>query len=113
MIISRYRNSLCALAAVSAVAGAFAPAAGAQNISRVDASRLSCVALKQIIRDEGAVIVRSRSRLTGNRLSDRYVGRRGFCFEGEVTRYNPVATRDTDTCSLKICVDNPYRRNNR
>lgn len=113
MIVSRYRNVLCALVAVSAMTAGFAPAAGAQGISRVDASGLSCTALKQIIRDEGAVIVRSRSRLTGNRLSDRYVSRRGFCFEGEVTRYNPVATRDTDRCSLKICVDNPYRRNNR
>jgi len=113
MIVSRSRSAFCALVAASALAGSFVPAAGAQGISRVDASRLSCSALKQIIRDEGAVIVRSRSRLTGNRLSDRYVSRRGFCFEGEVTRYNPVVTRDTDTCSLKICVDNPHRRNNR
>lgn len=113
VIIVPYRHRFAALLVGAAVAGAIVPDADAQGISRVEASRLSCVALKQIVRDEGAVIVRSRSPLTGNRLSDRYVSRRGFCFEGEVTRHNPVATRDTDRCSLKLCVDNPYRRNNR
>lgn len=114
MIVIRFRRFLSTMVAVAAIAGAFAPSAvGAQGISRVDAARLSCNALQQIIQDRGAVIVRSRSLRSGNRLSDRYVSRRGFCYEGEVTRYGSVATADRDMCSVKLCVDNPYRRNNR
>lgn len=78
-------------------------AAHAQGIQRVDASGLACTALQDIIEAEGAAIVRSRSPRSGMVLSERYVSRRGFCLQGEITRFRSVQTRDTEFCSVKIC----------
>ena len=68
--------------AVAAIlAGTLSPlAANAQQITRVDASRMSCHALQDTIWARGAVIVKSRSPSSGMRLSERYVSDRGFCF---------------------------------
>jgi len=100
------------LAAAVCVLLALSPAlARAEPITRVDASRLSCPALKDIISQRGAVIVRSRSRHTNLPLSDRYVSDRRFCFYYEVTDYRWVTTRETQACQLKYCTE-PIRNDN-
>lgn len=75
----------------------------AQSVTRVDASRLSCQALQGVIKDKGAAIVKSRSLISGNRLSERYVSRRGFCDVGQYIQYRTVATSDVISCSVKLC----------
>lgn len=85
-------------------AGLLAPSlVGAQPVTRVDASRMSCQALQGVIKDKGAVIVKSRSLISGNRLSERYVSRRGFCDVGQYIQYRTVATSDVNSCSVKLC----------
>lgn len=95
-------------------AGLFAPAvADAQGISRVNASRMSCHALQDVVHARGAVIVRSRARFTGMPLSERYVSSRRFCFHNEVTRYSEVATRGTRYCTLKLCTERSSKKRRR
>lgn len=95
-------------------AGFFTPTPSqAQPISRVNANRLSCDALQDIVYRRGAVIVRSRSLNSGARLSERYVSNRRFCFQNEVTRFRTVATRDAAYCSVKLCTERVRRRGRR
>ena len=97
-----------------AVAGAVAPTvAAAQNITRVNATRLSCDALLDIIDERGAVIVKSRSLRSNVMLSERYVSNRGFCFSEEIISRRTIATRDTDRCPVNLCTDRINRRSNR
>lgn len=105
-------GNVAKLGALAIVAvGLFAPAiADAQGITRVNANRMSCNALKDVIHDRGAVIVRSRARFTGMRLSERYVSSRRFCFQNEITRYSEVATRETRYCSVKLCTERSSRK---
>lgn len=84
--------------------------ADAQDIRRVDARRLSCAAVQDIIHAEGAVILRSRSPNSGRLLWERYVAHRGFCFANEITEYRTVSTVDTNRCSVKLCRERPERR---
>lgn len=108
-IVSGNIAKLGAMAVVAA--GLFAPvAADAQQISRVNANRMSCHALQGVIRNRGAVIVRSRARFTGMPLSERYVSNRRYCFQNEITRYSEVATRETKYCSVKLCTERSRRK---
>jgi len=84
--------------------------AEAQNIRRVDGSRLSCDAVHDIIVAEGAIILKTRSRRSGRQLSERYVAHRGFCFANEITEYRTVSTRDTHQCPVLLCRERPERR---
>lgn len=102
-------TKLGALAIVAV--GLFAPAiADAQGISRVNAARMSCGALQDVIHARGAVIVRSRARFTGMPLSERYVSSRRFCFQNEITRFSEVATRETRYCTVKMCTERSSRK---
>jgi len=85
-----------------------------------DASRMSCAALKSVIKRNGAVTVYSierdphinlaerlvnRRSFRDGRSVERYVSHRGFCFFNEVTRFRTVTTQDTERCSVKLCVE--------
>lgn len=100
------------MAIMSALAGLIfsASLAEAQNIRRVDGSRLSCDAVHDIIVAEGAIILKTLSPRSGRRLSERYVAHRGFCFANEITEYRTVSTRDTDQCPVLLCRERPERR---
>lgn len=105
-------KSRVVLAALFAFAGSMfsASLADAQNIRRVDGSRLSCDAVHDIIVSEGAIILKTRSRRSGRQLSERYVAHRGFCFANEITEYRTVSTRDTHQCPVLLCRERPERR---
>ena len=120
------RAVLAAATLLMLAAGMLVPVtAGAQTFATADASRLSCAALQDVIREYGAVTVYSIERrphinlaerlLTGRSFRDgrsveRYVSHRGFCFYNETTRFRTVTTRDTVRCSVIICVDDERGR---
>jgi len=92
----------------------FAPAlAEAQPISRVNADRMSCDAVQDVIWRRGAVIVRSRSRHAPVTLSERYVSNRGYCFPTQIILRRKVSTRDTDFCPVNLCTENDRHRKSR
>lgn len=110
-IRARGRNKLVPAALVAIAGFVFsASLADAQNIRRVDGSRLSCDAVHDIIVAEGAIILKTRSRRSGRQLSERYVAHRGFCFANEITEYRTVSTRDTHQCPVLLCRERPERR---
>lgn len=94
--------------------------ASAQTFATANASKMSCTALKNVIKQNGAVTVYSLERdpyinlaerlvtrrgfRDGNSV-ERYVSHRGFCLFNEVTRYRTVTTNDTEQCSVKLCVE--------
>ncbi len=107
------RRACSALALVAGFVGLTALSAGsaaAQPVSRVDASRLTCGALQDVLFDRGAAIVRSRSRVSGRQLWERYVSNRRYCFANEVTVYRDVNTVDTPYCSVLLCTERERRR---
>ncbi|MEM1044832.1 MAG: hypothetical protein AAGL24_01720 [Pseudomonadota bacterium] len=121
---------MAALAATGMLAAAvtFAGPADAQTALSVDAGAMSCAALKQTVRENGAVTVYSverfarfnlaerlvnRRSFSDRRAVDRYVKHRGFCFYNEVIQFQSVTTRDSDQCWLRVCGEPPGRNQNR
>ena len=75
-------------------------------ISRVNASGLTCRALKDVIARQGAVIVRSRSLHSNITLSDRFVSNVRYCLNGQRLDYKRnVQTRDKRYCPVKSCTE--------
>ena len=73
-------------------------------ISRYNSKSYTCAEIKNIVSDEGAVILRYPSiRVPGLTLYDRYVAHSGYCFGGEERNRAYVPTDDTSKCPVYNC----------
>ena len=77
-------------------------AADAMAISRYNSQSMSCTRVQDVVRSEGAVILRYTSA-SGNPLFDRYVRNGGYCAHSEVTRLVGVPTKDKSSCPVLKC----------
>ena len=82
-------------------------AADASAISRYNIDDMSCARVQEIIRSEGAAILRYRGR-SGLTLYDRYVASRRYCQGSEITDSVSVPTADTRSCPVNRCVENEF-----
>jgi hypothetical protein len=86
-------------------AGILLIASEAQAISRYQTLRMGCEEVQDVVRQEGAVILRWHSfRDPSLPLYGRYVSDRRFCDLGEVTKFESVPTADHRYCTVKQCV---------
>lgn len=89
-------------------------AADAHAISRYNIDGKSCAEVQAILRNEGAAILRYRSKRTGAQLYGRYVYTRQFCDISQYADWRYVPTADTPNCVVKQCeyydVDDPFIR---
>lgn len=80
-------------------------AADASAASRYEIARMGCGDVQAILRQEGAAILRWRSkRDLSLPLYGRYVRDVRFCNMGEVTEFASVPTADRRACPVKKCV---------
>ena len=84
-------------------------------IARVETLEHSCPEVKEIVRREGAAILRyPSSRNPDLVLYDRYVASRHFCVMGEITQRDWVPTGDGKSCLVLKCFrpdfDDPFLR---
>ncbi len=76
----------------------------AHAISRYQTMRMSCDAVQDALRYQGAAILRWQSKRTpGLPLYGRYVSDRRFCEMDEIAVWASVPTRDDRTCSVRKC----------
>jgi hypothetical protein len=76
-------------------------------ISRYTATSMSCPQVKATIADEGAVILRYRSKRNPSvPLYGRYVYSGAFCSSGEIAETTYIPTSDTASCPVREC--HPY-----
>ncbi|MEO5325285.1 hypothetical protein PV773_18425 [Mesorhizobium sp. CC13] len=78
-------------------------AAEAQAISRYNSTSMSCAEARDVVRYEGAVILRWRSPTSGVQRFDRYVRDDRFCPAGEEAQRAFVPTADARSCPVNIC----------
>jgi predicted secreted Zn-dependent protease len=97
--LTRSAGMLCVIAAVAAIAS---PAAA---ISRVSSTSRTCGELRQIINQQGAVIVTHPGTAQSGILYDRYVSDSDKCDSGNVATDDWVPAKDRN-CRLSIC--QPY-----
>jgi len=84
-------------------------AAPAGAISRYNAWTLSCAEAKDIIRSEGAVILRFRSKMNPSvPRFGRFVSDGGFCTPGEYAAITYIPTADIGSCPVRECQDVDY-----
>lgn len=83
--------------------------APAGAISRYNAATMSCAEAKSIIRDEGAVILRFRSKMNPSvPRFGRFVNGGRFCTPGEIAAITYIPTADSDSCPVRECQDVDY-----
>lgn len=83
--------------------------AQSQAISRVNTLDHTCGEVKQIVRQQGAAILRYPSkRVPDLVLYDRYVANRHFCVMGEITKRDFVPTGDQKSCLVLKCFRPDY-----
>ena len=81
----------------------------AQAISRHHSQQLSCERIHELIRAEGAAILRYTSkRVAGLPLYDRYVRHDGYCGFGQYAKAVSVPARDTPSCPVFKCEQKTY-----
>jgi hypothetical protein len=99
------RQILSFCLALSLILPAFvvAPLIGeAQAISRYTSTSMSCSAVKSVVSNEGAVILRWTSGQTGNPRWARFVRSSSYCDPGE--RAIPASVPSASgTCTVKKC----------
>lgn len=95
----RVAGMFCVVAAAAAIAS---PAAA---ISRINSTTRSCGELRQIIDQQGAVIVTHPGTAKSGTLYDRYVSDSRYCDPGNVATDDWVPAKDRN-CRLSIC--QPY-----
>jgi hypothetical protein len=82
---------------------AFAPMTKeAQAISRYTSTAMSCSAVKSVVRNEGAVILRWTSKQTGNPLWGRFVRSSPYCDPNEIAVPASVPSA-SGSCTVKKC----------
>lgn len=98
--------------ALFAVAATLTLAGPASAISRIQTTGQSCAAIKQMLANEGAAILRYPSRRTpGITLYDRYVANANSCLQGEVMQRASVPAKDTNSCPVLRCFRPDYDDN--
>ena len=81
-------------------------AAPAGAISRYNAWTMSCAEAKDLIRAEGAVLLRFRSTFNPSiPRFGRFVYHDGFCTTGEYADCSYIPTADTRVCPVRECKD--------
>lgn len=96
-----------AILALAAAASVLASPVAA--IQRYNADRLSCAEIRGIIRDDGAAIMRYRSKMNPSLvLYDRYVRDRFFCTWREDAVRAWIPSNDRERCGVLKC-DTPIR----
>jgi hypothetical protein len=79
-------------------------AAPAGAISRYNAWTMSCAEAKDLIRAEGAVILRFRSTFNPSiPRFGRFVYHDGYCTTGEYADYSYIPTADARSCPVREC----------
>ncbi len=91
------------LAAVSIWTATTGPALA---ISRYNSNGMSCAAVQNTIRREGAAIFRYPGR-SGATLYDRYVADERYCAGGEYAKSGTIPTRDSRNCPVRHCEMRP------
>lgn len=80
-------------------------AAEAQAISRYNTTSMSCAQIKSALRNEGAAILRYRSKRNPSLpLYGRYVSDQRFCNFDEFADTAFVPAADTPSCLVRECV---------
>ncbi|EDQ33993.2 hypothetical protein HPDFL43_06050 [Hoeflea phototrophica DFL-43] len=98
--------------ALFSVVATVALAGPASAISRIQTTGQSCAAIKQVLANEGAAILRYPSKRTpGITLYDRYVANANSCLQGEVTQRATVPAKDTNSCAVLRCFRPDYDDN--
>jgi hypothetical protein len=84
-------------------------------ISRYQTMRRACDEVQAAVEDEGAVILRWRSRRDPSLpIYGKYVSDSRFCETNEVATFSTVPTADTRACTVRKCIARePMRRFNR
>lgn len=96
----KFRTDVFTLATMAVLAGT----APALAISRVDTLGLSCAQVQNVVRSEGAAILRYPSeRNPGHILYDRYVRNRHSCLLGQLTERDFIPAADTRSCVVLRC----------
>jgi hypothetical protein len=76
----------------------------AAAISRYNSQSLTCEGAKDLIRQQGAVILRYQSKRVANLpLYDRYVRNSGQCDSHEFAKWTRIPTKDDPSCRLLAC----------
>ena len=92
-------------------------AADAHAISRYETLRMTCGEVQAVLRNEGAAILRYRSKRTGVPLYGRYVYTSFFCDISQYADWKYVPTADDPNCQVKQCeyydTDDPFIRRRR
>jgi hypothetical protein len=79
-------------------------AAPAGAISRYNAWTMSCAEAKDLIRAEGAVILRFRSTFNPSvPRFGRFVEHDGYCTTAEYAGYSYIPTADAKSCPVREC----------
>ena len=78
-------------------------------ISRITSTSMTCSAVQQAVKRNGALLVQWFSRTTGNRRYDRFVRNRNYCSVNEVTDYAYVPTSDRKSCRLRKCIPRSFK----
>ena len=89
-------------------------AADAHAISRYNTLGMTCGEVQAVLRNEGAAILRYRSKRTGVPLYGRYVYTSHFCDVSQYADWRYVPTADVASCPVKQCeyydTDDPFIR---
>jgi len=92
-----------ALAGILAAASVLAVASVAE--ARIDARKLTCQQARNLVLQQGAVVMSFT-----NTAYDRVVKNRFFCNRGMVTKPQFVQTRDNPKCHVGgICIEDPWK----
>jgi len=78
-------------------------AAPAGAISRYHTANMSCGEARDIVRSEGAVILRFRATYANVPRYGRFVASNYFCSSGEIAETTWIPTADTNSCPLLEC----------
>jgi hypothetical protein len=79
-------------------------AGDASAISRYDVGNKSCAEVQGIVLQQGAAIIRWRSKRTSMTLYDRFVRDRRWCYADQTTDVRRVPTVD-GSCPMLKCVE--------
>lgn len=94
------------LAATLSILAAVGPA---DSISRYNAWTMGCAEARSIIRSEGAVILRFRSKINPSiPRFGRFVEDGRSCTPGEIAAFVYIPTADEQSCPVRECQDVDY-----
>ena len=92
------------LTAMIVALGVTLSSTNAVAISTYTSTSMTCAAIKSVIRNQGAVILRHTSPRTGNLLYNRYVRNANYCLVNQTTRPKYVPASNTKNCRVFYCV---------